>query len=65
METAIDVHDLPEEDVKLIQDFVEFLREKEKTREVKKEEWEDEVTFNAHPSDVIGKLTREEIYDHL
>jgi hypothetical protein len=64
MTANIDVHDLPEEDVKLIQGFVEFLREKAKTNEYKKEEGE-EVKFTAHPSDVIGKLTREEIYDHL
>ena len=36
----IDVSGLPEEQVKLLQDFVDFLKQKTKPQENVKEEWE-------------------------
>jgi hypothetical protein len=66
MADTIDVHDLPEEDVKFIQELVELLREKARVRKAKMEGKElGETAFTTHPSDVIGKLTRREIYDYL
>jgi hypothetical protein len=63
----IDVHDLPENEVRVIQEFVEFIREKERRNKEKKAEGEviEEDTLTSHPSNVIGKITRREIYDHL
>jgi len=40
MVDVIDVHDLPEEQVSLIQEFVEFLRRKLKPKQLIKEEEE-------------------------
>ena len=37
---TIDVSGLPEEQVKLLQDFVDFLKQKTKSQENVKEEWE-------------------------
>jgi len=64
MASIIDVHDLPEEEVRIIRELVECLRAKAKKRTGVEEERQ-EVVFTAHPSDVIGDLTRREIYDHL
>ena len=65
MTDTIDLHDLPEEEVKLVQEFVEFLKRRMKMRKAGGEEKVEEISFTAHPSDVIGKLTRREIYDYL
>ncbi|MFH1648455.1 MAG: hypothetical protein ABIA11_01825 [Patescibacteria group bacterium] len=64
MADKIDVHDLPEEEVKFVQELVEFLRKKAKMREAKGKEKE-EVVFASWPLGVKGKLTRREIYDYL
>jgi hypothetical protein len=64
MAEAIDVHDLPEEEMKLLQKFIEFLREKAKGRGKATAERE-EIIFATWPLGVKGKLTREEIYDYL
>jgi hypothetical protein len=65
MEDRIDVHDLPEQEVKLIREFVEFLREKEKGKKKKKERKKQRISFAAWPLGIKGKLTRREIYDYL
>ncbi len=60
----IDLTGLKDEDIKLIKEFVEFLKaraEKEERREVEAEEFE----FHSWPLGVKGKITREEIYDYL
>ena len=64
MTNTIDVHGLPDEEVKLIRDFIEFLREKTKRNEAKVKA-EERITFVDWPLGVKGKLTREEIYDYL
>jgi hypothetical protein len=64
MTDTIDLHDLPEDEVKLVQEFVEFLKRRVKMREKKAGEKE-EITFAAWPLGVKGKLTRREIYDYL
>jgi hypothetical protein len=62
----INLGDLPEEDVKLVQKVIEFLKERTKVKSTKREKIEaEEIVFVAHPSDVIGELTRKEIYDYL
>jgi hypothetical protein len=42
----IDVHDLPEEKVSLVQEFVEFLRRREKSKQLLKEEKEKEEDWD-------------------
>lgn len=66
MPETIDVHDLAQEDIQFIQRLVELLRGQTKKGRVEIEEKDvDKSGLTAHPSDVIGNLTREEIYDHL
>lgn len=64
MAEIIDVHDLPDEHVKLIEEFVEFLRGKGKRRG-KKAKKEEDVAFASWPLKVKGELRRSEIYDYL
>jgi len=64
MGNNIDFHDLPEEDVKLVHELIEFLKEKAKRRKQKIQEKE-EIAFAAWPLGVKGKITRREIYDYL
>jgi hypothetical protein len=71
---TIDVHDLSDEEVKLIAEFVEFMRQRKK-QVVKKQRQEkmgedtgpalQAVSFAAWPLGAKGTLSREEIYDHL
>jgi hypothetical protein len=65
----IDVHDLPEEEARLIASFVEFLRRRQQTtaqREVQQAaETTPPVHFAVWPLGAKGTLSREEIYDHL
>jgi len=60
----IDVHDLPEEDVRFIRKLVDLLRERVKMRKARADEKE-EIIFAVWPLGVKGKLTRREIYDYL
>jgi len=62
MARTIDVEGLSEEQVKLVEEFVEFL--KNRRRKVF-EKGEEEVSFATHRSGVKGRLTRDEIYDYL
>ena len=52
-----------EEQVKLVEELVEFLRNKRKLTPPK--ESQEDVTFRSWPLGVKGKITREEIYDYL
>ncbi len=70
MSRIIDLHNLPDEDVRLVEGLVEFLEEKAKRKQTCKgkkigEPKEEKINFATWSSDVIGKLTREEIYDYL
>lgn len=67
MADTINVRDLPEEDVQLLERWVERLRAKarrarQRSAEPKKE---DGPAFAVWPLGVKGKLTREDIYDYL
>jgi hypothetical protein len=64
MRNTIDLRDLPEEETKLVQEFIEFLRKKAKARE-KKDRKSEETVFATWPLGVKGKLRRTEIYDYL
>jgi len=64
MAEIIDVHDLPDEEVKFVQRLVELLREKARIEKGKAEERK-EVVFATWPLGVKGKLNRREIYDYL
>ena len=65
----IDVHDLSEEEARLIATFVEFLRRRKQAaaqREVEQvEKMTPPVHFSIWPLGVKGTLSREDIYDHL
>ncbi len=64
MRNTIDLHDLTEEETKLVKEFVEFLKKKAQARE-KKDHKGKEPIFATWPLGVKGKLTRREIYDYL
>jgi len=64
----IDVHDLPEEEARLIAAFVEFLRRQRQERgqqEFSQAEATAPSPFAVWPLGVKGTLSREEIYDDL
>jgi len=63
MTRTIDVEGLSEEQVKLVEEFVEFLKNRRKELFVKK--GKEEVAFATHRSGVKGRITRDEIYDYL
>jgi hypothetical protein len=65
----IDVHDLSEDETRLLAAFVEFLRRR-KQEAAQQEVRQAEATllqspFAVWPLGVKGTLGREEIYDHL
>jgi hypothetical protein len=64
MGEKIDVHDLPGEQVRLVEEFLQFLRQKAKKRD-RKVKGKEEVTFASWPLEVKGGLRRSEIYDYL
>lgn len=65
MPDSIDVRGLDEQDVSLIEALVRRLRGKAKKKKAKKEGVEKELVFATRHSNVIGKLTRKEIYEDL
>ncbi len=64
MAKVIDIHDLPEEEVKLVQKFIEFLRKKSK-KEGDAGSEKEKIHFGAWALGAKGNLTRKEIYDYL
>jgi hypothetical protein len=65
MVETIDVRGLDEKDVRLLESLAERLREKGKKKQDHAEEVEQELVFSTRRSNVIGKLTRREIYEDL
>lgn len=67
MTDTINVRGLPEDDVHLLERWVERLRAKAKRERQKSDEpgKQEEPAFAVWPLGVKGKLTREEIYDYL
>ena len=64
MAKVIDIHDLPEEEVELVQKFVELLREKGKKKGEAATEKE-KIHFGTWTLGAKGRFTRKEIYDYL
>ena len=67
MADTINVRDLLEEDVQLLERWVERLRAKARRKKQRSAEPEkkEEAAFAVWPLGVKGRLTREEIYDYL
>lgn len=66
METTISIDDLPEEHARLVCEFVAFLKAKSKLHPVPdKLDNANKPEFAEWPLEVRGRVTREEIYDHL
>jgi hypothetical protein len=62
----IDVHDLTEEQVRVIHELVKLLKGKKLQDKLPKEETKgEEIIFASWALGVKGRLTREEIYDYL
>jgi hypothetical protein len=65
----IDVHDLPEEEARLIATFVEFLRRRKQATAQPEVQQEAATTSPVHfavwPLGAKGTLSREDIYDYL
>ena len=62
MSHMIDVQGLPDEHVRLIEEFVRFLKlQAGKTMKP----LESDITFAEWPLGVKGTITREDIYDYL
>jgi len=73
MADTIDLHDLPEAEAKLVQAFVEFLKERLKRETGKPTTAEAGETRKGQEANgfatwqlgVKGRLTRREVYDYL
>jgi len=64
MAKVIDVGDLPEEEVKLVREFIKFLKEKTKMRD-RKTIGNEKIIFRTWPLGAKGRYTRKEIYNYL
>ena len=66
MKETIDVHDLPERDVRFLEELVGLLRQKKTVHaHDKTEHKETKIELEQGPLGVKGTLSREEIYDYL
>ncbi|MBI4652317.1 hypothetical protein HY745_13785 [Candidatus Desantisbacteria bacterium] len=67
MSDIIDVHDLPDNEIRVVEQLVELLRKKTKPAKshVAAYQKEKKIKFASWSLGVKGKLTREEIYDYL
>ena len=67
MPETIDVRGLDDQDIALLQHLADTLRRRAKTEKEADRAVEPEAAliFATHRSDVIGPLTREEIYEDL
>jgi len=64
MPKTLDLNDLSEEDAKFVETLVSYLKERLRIKKATGERKE-VIKFASWPLGVKGKLTREEIYDHL
>jgi len=65
MPDVINVQDLTEEQVEALQKIIELFRKQGRKSKPGEKTEEEEYLFAERSSDVIGKLTREEIYEEL
>ena len=59
---SIDVRGLSDKDIKMVEEFINILRERSKTGLTRKSHHDDKIAFTTRESDIIGSLTREGIY---
>lgn len=62
---TLDVRGLPEEKVGYLQRLIERWRQEVDHAQHLGQDIDEGIAFATHPSKVIGRLTRREIYDHL
>lgn len=62
---TLDVRGLPEEKVGYLQRLIERWRQEVDHAQHLGQDTDGGIVFATHPSKVIGRLTRREIYDHL
>lgn len=62
---VIDMRDLPKEDVRFVENFVELLRKKERLEYKPNVKKEKKIKFAEWDLKTKGKLGRDEIYDYL
>ena len=62
---TLDVRGLPDEKVGYLQQLIERWRQETDHAPHTGQGTGEEIVFATHPSKVIGRLTRREIYDHL
>ncbi len=60
---TIDVKGLPEDQVRLLRDIAEFLKARFRRQEAEEKRPAEKIELASWPLGVIGKLTREEIYE--
>ena len=65
MANTIDVHDLAEDKVKIVEELVDKLCQKNNGNNNDDQSSVDLEPLNTRPLGVKGKLTRKEIYDHI
>jgi hypothetical protein len=65
MENFIDVRGLREEDIQLLKELAGLLKQRVKAKRKERGVRRRKIVLGTHPSDVIGALTRKEIYEHL
>ena len=61
---SIDISDLSDKDIRIVQEFVKMLRVRTR-KELSLKSQDEKIVFATRKSDIIGSLTREEIYDYL
>lgn len=62
---TLDVRGLPDEKVGYLQRLIERWRQETGHAQHLGQDTDEGIVFATHPSKVIGRLTRREIYDHL
>lgn len=65
MENYIDVRGLKEEEIRLLKELAGLLKQRVKAKREKRGVRRKKIVLGTHASDVIGALTRREIYEHL
>lgn len=62
----VDVHDLPEKDIEIIQQLVEFMRKRAKEEAKVNKEVRERIKLPTYPLGAVkGNLSRREIYEIL
>ena len=62
---TLDVKGLPKEKVSYLQQLIEQWRKEAAQIETGENNRDEDIVFATHKSDVLGPITRREIYDYL